>query len=428
VAAGRLDRFGFVDPTNGGSSQSGTLGVYYRKPFASGDTFKMDGFVSRSLLDLYSNFTFYLEDPEHGDAFQQHDSRYQQGFNTQYLRLNSVFGARGLLALGTNFHHNQIHVGLFPQIARNPTGVTTRGRAGVTNFAGYAQQGLDLARSRVHVEAGVRWDGFRFRVDDEIFPEFSGAQRAARWQPKAALAYTPSWRVPLRLHVNYGRGISSQDARGVVQRPESPRLAATDFFQFGTSHRWRRVSLVSDLFLIDRSNEQVYVPDDGSVEFFGPSRAYGYEAKTAVELTRRLMLHAGWTQVMNAFFRGASPRRYVASAPHCVVNGALTLNGWRGFFASLRYRHIGNYRLDEEDATVRAAGFDVVDLSVTRALTRRLDFSVAADNLTNKVYYETQNSFVSRLRPDAPAVARIHATPGFPFGVTLGLTFHLRSK
>src|SRR5262249_37848551 len=84
VSAGQLDRFGFVDPFDGGKVRLGTLGTYYRKDFANGDIFKIDGFLARSLFDLYSNFTFFLTDPVNGDEIQQHDSRLQEGFNTQY--------------------------------------------------------------------------------------------------------------------------------------------------------------------------------------------------------------------------------------------------------------------------------------------------------------------------------------------------------
>jgi hypothetical protein len=45
----------------------------------------------------------------------------------------------------------------------------------------------------------------------------------------------------------------------IVQRPESQRIAATDFFQVGTSHRFWKLSATADLFLIDRSAEQVYL-------------------------------------------------------------------------------------------------------------------------------------------------------------------------
>jgi outer membrane receptor protein involved in Fe transport len=145
-------------------------------------------------------------------------------------------------------------------------------------------------------------------------------------------------------------------------------------------------------------------------------------------LLRSLTFNAGLTQVSNAFYRGTSPRRYVDSAPHTVAGGGFTFSGSRGLSASLGYRHVGNYRLDAEDASLRAAGLDVIDLSINQRVRSWLDFNFAVDNLANKRYYETQNYFVSRLGPDAPAVARIHATPGYPFGLTAGLTFRLFRK
>ena len=81
VDAGLLDRFGYIDPSDGGRVKLGTASAYYSKLCANGDTFKADGFLSRSLFDLYSNFTFFLNDPVNGDAFQQHDSRLQEGLN-----------------------------------------------------------------------------------------------------------------------------------------------------------------------------------------------------------------------------------------------------------------------------------------------------------------------------------------------------------
>jgi outer membrane receptor protein involved in Fe transport len=84
--------------------------------------------------------------------------------------------------------------------------------------------------------------------------------------------------------------------------------------------------------------------------------------------------------------------------------------------------------LDGLDPSIRASGLDVLDLSVTRTLRPRLDLSVEIDNLTDKVYYETQNYFESRTGPTAPAIERIHGTPGYPFGLTIGLTFRLGEK
>ena len=441
VFAGELDRFGFIDPDNGGKVEAGTIGVYYRRENARGDLLKVDGFITRSLFDLWSNFTFFLVDPEYGDEIQQHDSRLQQGANLQYVRLDRISGVTGVLTVGGNFNAFQTNVGLYPSIGRDPVRAflprilpdeeccpLTSAHARVTNVGWYAQQALDLLGGRLHLVGGARYDLFRFAVDDEIAPELSGAESAGRFQPKAAVSYAPFDGVPLTFHFNYGRGISSQDARGVVQYPNGPKVATTDFYQVGTSHNYKRLSMTTDLFLIDTSNQQVYVPDDGSTEFVGPSRAYGYEVKLSIRLSSYLSFNGGLTQVMNAFFRGTNPREYVDRAPHTVANAGFTLSGWRGFAGSLRYRHAGSYRLDPLDAGIRAAGLDIVDVYVSKRLLSRLDLNFAIDNLFDKRYYETQNFFVSRVHPADEPKARIHATPGYPRSVMIGLTFRLGEK
>ena len=209
----------------------GTFSTYFSKALHNGDTFKADGFLSRSLFDLYSNFTFYLNDPINGDAFQQHDSRLQQGLNAQYMHTQHFGSLAGLLVSGANFHDNESNVGLYPRDGRTPTGVTGAD-AHVTNGAGYAQESLSFYGGRFLLGGGLRYDEFRFNVADKVNPDYSGVQAAGRWQGKGNLAFTPSRKAPLTLHLNYGRGINSSDARGVVQRPDEPRVATTDFYQF----------------------------------------------------------------------------------------------------------------------------------------------------------------------------------------------------
>jgi outer membrane receptor protein involved in Fe transport len=428
VAAGELDRFGFIDPSDGGKVRLGTAALYYRKQIGSEDSFKADLFLGRSLFDLYSNFTFFLNDPVRGDGIQQHDSRYHEGLNTQYLHFYKIHGAQALLTLGTNFHASEINVGLYAQEGRVPFAVTTRSYLLIPNYAGYAQQSVEVFDGRLHLEGGLRWDYFRWTDDDRIDPGISGTVGAGRLQPKAAIAYTPSTRIPLALSFNYGRGINTQDARGILASPDSPRIATTDFYQFGAAYNRQRFSLSVDAFWIDRSNEQVYIPDDGTFEFKGPSRSYGYEGKGAIRITRHLVLNGSLTQVTQSFFRGTSPRVYVDSSPHNVEDAGLTISGWGGVFSSIRWRHVGNYRLDGLDPTIRASGLDVVDLALSKQIRPWVDLNFDIDNLTNKKYYETQNYFESRVTPAADPVSRIHGTPGYPIGVTVGLTFHLLAK
>jgi outer membrane receptor protein involved in Fe transport len=350
-----------------------------------------------------------------------------------------------LFIAGGNVHATQANVGLYKEKDRVPFLTTTKADAHITNTAGYVQQGIYLFGDRLHMDVGVRFDYFKFSVEDKINPQFSGHDGQGRFQPKVNLAYTPSKRLSTTFYLNYGRGINSQDARGVArgaikELPNSdnpapdadgdvgPPVATTDFYQFGISHNMGRFSVSGDMFLIDHSNEQVYIPDDGTTEFAGPSRSSGYELKTSVQITRHLSFNAGLTQVMNAYFRGTRPRVYVDSAPHTVGNAGLILANFHGFTASLLYRHVSNYRLDGEDARIRASGLDVLDFSITKKLRRWVDINFAIDNLTDKHYFETQNFFESRARPGAPIIARVHGTPGYSIGVLAGLTFHLFGK
>ena len=423
VFSGRLDPFGSLDPTQGGTVRSGTLAGYWRREGDAGQVLKLDGFVSRSLFDLFSNFTYFLNDPENGDGIQQHDSRLIEGANAQYLKPHRVgSGTQALFTAGANYHDNQILVGLDSRLGRMPTAIITRANARVANGAGYVQESISLFGSRLQLGGGLRYDTFRFSVQDRVDPNASGTHTAGRWQPKASLAYTPFARVPLTLHANYGRGISTADARVIVQRPDSTRVATTDFFQFGTSHRAGRFSATADVFLIDRSSEQVYLADDGTFEFKGPSRAYGWESKLGYEFNRHVSLFGGVTKVGNAFFRDALEREYVTNAPRFVANAGVTVSGWRGWSGSLRMRAINRYRLDGFDPSVLAAGHTVWDMGVARRVARGVELNFTLDNVADRAYWETQNYYESRL-PGQDPLARIHATPGYPRTLMVGLTF-----
>lgn len=428
VFANRLDRFGFLDPDNGGKVRNGTLGIYFRDEDKEGRIFKVDGFIARSLFDLWSNFTFFLNDPINGDEVQQHDSRLQEGINAQLLQPVKFGDVIGVFSFGGNFHANQINVGLDKSIARKPFEVVTKANAKVNNYAAYAQQSLDLFEGHLHFDFGLRYDYFTFKIDDLVNPILSGSDGEGKFQPKFNAAYTPSHRFPVTFHFNYGRGITSQDARGVVQKPENPKLATTDFYQFGTSFNSNRFSATFSSFLIDRSNEQVYIPDDGSIELTDPSRSYGFETKTSFNINRFFSFNAGITQVLEAYYRETNPRIFLDSAPKQTINGGITLNDWNGWSGSVRYRHINNYRLDGIDDSIRASGFDIIDLSANKRLRKWLELNFSIDNLTNKHYFETQNYFESRLTPASPIVSRIHATPGYPITFTFGLTFKFFSK
>ena len=130
-------------------------------------------------------------------------------------------------------------------------------------------------------------------------------------------------------------------------------------------------------------------------------------------------------KLANAYYRGATPRIYLDSAPHFVASSGLLMSPWKLWTASVTMRAINRYRLDGLDAAIVASGHTVFNAAVSRQVRRGVELSLSADNLTNRDYYE--NYFVSRLSGSAP-VARIHGTPGYPLTLTAGVTIRLFGK
>jgi len=451
VFFGALDRFGYMDPSDGGKVRNGTGSVYYKKNLSAKNTLRVDGYVTRSLFDLFSDFTFYLSDPISGDGIQQHDSRLQEGASTQYVHAGKAFGLPSLLMAGANFGDNWINVALFHDKNRQiiapvlpvsgspfPGKPWNEANVHITNPALYIQQGLDS--KHLHVDAGLRFDAFRFNLTDRLVGANTRLSQASAMEPKVNIVFTPRDHLPMALHFNFGRAVTSQDARGMALDPSAPKIATTNFYMIGTSHQMKRFSASTDMFLIDRQHEDVYDPDNGTMQYQGPSRSYGWEAKASVQLMKHMSWNAGLTQVSNAFFLGTSPREYVDSAPHSVGNSSLTLSEWHGIYSSLRYRHISRYLVVNPDYGLdtvsflpappyadpnetHASGLDVVDFAATKKFSNGLEWNLSVDNLNDKHYFETQNYFYSRVTPTAPIEARVHGTPGYPTGFTTGLTW-----
>ena len=101
-------------------------------------------------------------------------------------------------------------------MGRDPIGVTTAANANVINGAGYVQENLSFFAGKLLASAGLRFDAFRFDVRDRLVSAPAAVETTGRWQPKLSVAWTPARRVPVTLHANYGRGISSIDARSIL--------------------------------------------------------------------------------------------------------------------------------------------------------------------------------------------------------------------
>ena len=60
-------------------------------------------YASYYTLDLYSNFTFFLRDPENGDGIEQVDKRWYGGLDTRYERQDELFGVKVTSTAGLQY-------------------------------------------------------------------------------------------------------------------------------------------------------------------------------------------------------------------------------------------------------------------------------------------------------------------------------------
>jgi outer membrane cobalamin receptor len=365
-----------------------------------------------------------------GDAFGQHDSRLQEAANAHYQKPHSLGSVFGTFSGGMTYLDNQINLKLYGRDLRVPRDLRTWAGARVANEGWYGQENLVLSGGKLRIDFGARYDALQFRIQDRIAEDGVRVSRnGGAFQPKASIAYTPRLSLPFTLHANYGRAITSSNVRSLFEQPGSPLQATTDFYQFGTSHNYKRFSAATSWFRIDRSNETLYVADSGTTEFTGPSRSYGFEVKSSVQFSRSFSWNGSITKVANAFYRNTNPREYIDRAPHFTAYSALTVSGYRGWSGSLRFRTINHYLLNGEEADTGEyiSGNSVFDFSVSRTLNRWLEFNFAIDNILNKSYFETYERYTSRL-PGQDAMERAHGTTGYPRTFIGGVTIRLFPK
>src|SRR5262249_28102763 len=112
VTSGLISRFGSLDPTDGGNSSRYSLSARWRRSDETSAT-RVDAFAIRSSLNLYNNFTYFLDDPVNGDQFHQLDKRTVLGLNISH----AIKGTLGDKLMETRFglqgRYDDIRVGLF---------------------------------------------------------------------------------------------------------------------------------------------------------------------------------------------------------------------------------------------------------------------------------------------------------------------------
>ena len=287
VQNGTLDRFGELDPSDAGRTHRYVLSSDYAHETPKSSTL-VNAYALDYSLHLFSNFTYFLNDPVNGDQFEQTDQRLVLGLNASHTwkAPNSEY------TVGYQMRNDNITpVGLYTTTNRLITGTTRIDRV-LENSNGIYLQTLQHLSKKLRLTAGVRADEFTFKVND-LRPENSGTTRASIVSPKLALAYTASHTT--ELYADFGTGFHSNDARGVAERVDPGTGSTTDpgtgqivqgatplvraqGAEFGTRFVFnQKLRTTVSLWNLNLASELIFQGDAGTTSPGRPSHRYGVE-------------------------------------------------------------------------------------------------------------------------------------------------------
>lgn len=424
VSDGLISELGSIDTTLGGSASRYSVSAGWTGGGLAGGELRSNAYLVRSRLNLYSNFTYFLDDFENGDQFRQVDDRSILGFE---FRQRWDDGARRV-QLGFDGRLDDIgRVGLYRTHQREAVDTVREDSVRQGSIGLHANYEAHIS-DRLRAGIGGRYDHIWADVDALSLPENSGQSADGRFSLKGNLAYRVAR--PLELYASYGQGFHSNDARGTTIRVDPltgaaatrvPALVATHGEELGM--RWypgRRIHASAALWRLDLASELVFVGDAGGTEPSRPSRRQGVELGLYLLDDGRLSgeVELSYTR---AAFRDRDPAgRNVPGSIPLVISGGVNWKPWEGWSIAPRVRYVGRYPLIE-DGTVKAGSSLLSNLRVARVWNR---FEIGAEvfNLLNSRDHDIDYFYASRLRGEPlEGVEDVHFHVFQPRSVRLSL-------
>jgi hypothetical protein len=135
VRSGEIGRFGSFDPSEGGKSERQNLSLLYNYTDAN-QSFNAQTWVSWYQLQLWSNFSLFLNDEVNGDGIEQRDKRFLAGNNINYRRAYNLWGLPMESFIGSQSRLDHIRVGLFNQTNRRRRETVKNNYIDQTNLGG----------------------------------------------------------------------------------------------------------------------------------------------------------------------------------------------------------------------------------------------------------------------------------------------------
>lgn len=415
VDEGLITRFGAIDNTEGGNTHRTNINLQLEKRLDENTLIKANAWFTRYDFDLFSNFTFFLNDPVNGDQIMQTEKRNMAGFESALEKESSLFNLPAKVQAGIGFRNDAVNdIGLAHTLNRYTTLEQIKlGTVDETNMYGFA--GAEIRSGRWLFNPAARFDFLKFAYNDKLATGYTNlSQQKSVVSPKFNIIYNQHSR--LQYFLKLGKGFHSNDTRVVVAQSGREILPAAYGADLGLIWKPAPKLLVNTaLWYLYLQQEFVYVGDEGVVEPSGRTQRQGLDLGLRYQLGTFIFMSGDFTYTHARSLEAAKGEDYIPLAPRLSFAGAVSIKHPSGISGSVRTRWLGN-RPANEDNSIVAKGYCVTDMNANYSW-RQFAIGLVAENIFNIAWNETQFATTSRLKNEAEPVTEIHFTPGTPFNI-----------
>ncbi|MEM9866655.1 MAG: TonB-dependent receptor [Bacteroidota bacterium] len=436
VDQGLISRFGAIDDTEGGNTSRSNIWVNHFKQLDEHQSLKTKAFLSKYTFELFSNFTFFLNDPVNGDQIQQVEDRTIIGAETVYGRTfhtkdhDTQIGIQA--GLGFRYDdNNDVQLSR----TRNRREILSRLSFGdVDEVNAYSFINADIKLDRWTINPGLRMDYFNFAYDD--FLNFDGEGNPTSifrnpqvddfiLSPKLNFIYSAS--PEFQVFLKNGFGFHSNDAR-VVTDPVG-EVEETLPSAFGSdlgiiAKPLNRLLVNAGIWYLALEQEFVFVGDEAVVEPSGRTRRYGGDFGLRYQINNWLFANFDINYTIARSIDDPDGEDFIPLAPDLTSAGGLSVTNLGKFSGNISYRYIDDRPANEDDSLV-AEGYFVTDMNLNYNFSKNWTLGIIVENLFDVEWNETQFATETRLFDELESVEEITFTPGAPFFLRgrLSITF-----
>lgn len=418
---GTISRFGAVDDTEGGNTSRTNVNVSLSKSIDENIFMKANAFYSNYQFELYSNFTFFLEDPTNGDQIKQKENRAIYGMNAELNQKTNLNDVSVLLQYGVGFRADATKDSELSHTLNRKTVLENikLGDIDESNLFSYFNSEFNFGK--LMINPAIRLDYFKFNYQDKLTTDYkTQSESKVKFSPKLNFIYSQNNN--LQFFLKSGIGFHSNDTRVVVQNNGKQVLPTAIGADIGTIWKpFPKLIVNSALWYLFLEQEFVYVGDAGIIEPSGKSKRMGAELGLRYQLNDWLYFDADANYTYARSIDESKGQDYIPLAPDFTTTGGLSFQKIQGFSGGLRYRYLKS-RPANEDNSIVAKGYFVSDFNVNYQY-KSINFGISIENLFDTAWNETQFATESRLQNESESVEEIHFTPGTPFFMKGKITY-----